>query len=187
METELSAVEKQIKQKERALKSLIPQWESQRAKEGAEKRKAQEASTQLGALFAKQGRVNRFRTKAERDAFLKGEITSVVSYQTSRTEALEATRAELVTSRRSLTEVEERIAGVHGSIDDGRNRVKTLGEQLANLKDEQSELVEKRKELWREETKLGSLVSHAAEEKRTAENSLASMMDKVRKLIFRWF
>jgi structural maintenance of chromosome 3 (chondroitin sulfate proteoglycan 6) len=172
-------VEKQITQKERELTKLIPQWESQRAKESAEKRKAQEASMQLGALFAKQGRVNRFESKAERDAFLKNEVASVGSYQTIRTAALEATRAELGAAHKSLEEVEERIAGVHGSIDDGRKRVKELAEQLVELKDEQSDLLERRKELWREDTKLSSLVSHATEEKRSAENNLASMMDKV--------
>lgn len=178
-EGELANVEAQIRQKERELETLVPKWEAQRAKEAAERRKAQEASTQLGALFAKQGRVNRFRTKAERDAFLKGEIASVGTYRTTRTAALESTRAELDGARRALGEVEERVAGVHESIDDGRKRVKDLGEQLAALKDEQAELAERRKELWREETKLSSMLSHATDEKRSAENNLASMMDKV--------
>lgn len=123
--------------------------------------------------------MNRFKSKAERDTFLKTEIASVGSYQTTRTAALEATRVELGTARRSLEEVEEQIAGVHGNIDDGRKRVKDLGEQIVELKDEQSELIERRKELWREDTKLSSLVSHASDERRSAENNLASMMDKV--------
>ena len=180
LESELSGVDKQITQKERELTKLIPQWEAQRAKESAEKRKAQEASTKLGALFAKQGRVNRFRTIAERDAFLRNETASIGSYQTTQKSALESARAELVTARKSLQEVEGRIVGVHERIDGGRQRVKELGDQMTALKDEQSELLERRKELWREDTKLGSLVSHAVEEKRSAENNLASMMDKVR-------
>jgi predicted nuclease with TOPRIM domain len=133
----------------------------------------------LAALFAKQGRVNRFKSKAERDAFLESDIASVESYQTTQTSALEATRVELGTARKSLEEVEERILGVHGTIDDGRKRVRELGEHLLELKDEQNDLMERRKELWREDTKLGSLVSHASDEKKSAENNLASMMDKV--------
>lgn len=178
-EAELANVEAQIGQKERELATLIPKWDAQKAKESMERRKAQEASTQLGALFAKQGRVNRFRTKGERDAFLKGEIASVGSYKTTRSAALESTREELDIARRTLEEVKERTAGVHESIDDGRKRVRDLGEQLTALKDEQAELAERRKELWREETKLNSMLSHAMDQKRTAENHLASMMDKV--------
>lgn len=179
LEAELATVEKQIKRKETELENIIPQWEEHRAKESREKRKAQEAKTQLDALFAKQGRVNRFRTKAERDTFLKNEIASLSSYQTTRSSALESTRIDLETARQSLAEVEEHISGAHGSIDDGRKRAKELGEAIAKLKDEESDLVEQRKELWREDTKLQSLVSHAADEKRSAENNLASMMDKV--------
>ena len=40
-------------------------------------------------------------------------------------------------------------------------------------------LLEKRKDPWREDTKLDSLVSHAADELRTAERLLTGMMDKV--------
>jgi structural maintenance of chromosome 3 (chondroitin sulfate proteoglycan 6) len=129
--------------------------------------------------------VNRFKTKEERDAFLKNDIASVGAYQTAQTSALSSARAELVTAKKYLDEIEQRIAGVHGSIDDGRKRVKELGEQLVALKDEQSDLIERRKELWREDTKLSSLVSHAKEELRSAENNLASMMDKV--CSFLWF
>jgi structural maintenance of chromosome 3 (chondroitin sulfate proteoglycan 6) len=45
------------------------------------------------------------------------------------------------------------------------------------------EMTEKRRDLWREDTKLDSLVSHAVDELRTAERSPAGMMDKVRVLI----
>lgn len=123
--------------------------------------------------------MNRFRTKADRDAFLKKEMTSMDAYQGTRTDALEATREELETNKQSLNEVQVRIEGAHESIDDGKRRVKDLAEQLVALKDEQTDLIEKRKEFWREDTKLGSLVSRAADERRSAENNLASMMDKV--------
>ena len=179
LESDLTAVEKQIKQKEKELESVLPQWEEQRVKESREKRKAQKASTQLDALFAKQGRVNRFRTKAERDNFLENEITSLGSFQATRASALETTRAELDSSRQSLAEVQERMEGVQMRMEDGRRRTNDLTEQIKSLKGDQVDLVERRKELWREDTRLQSLVTHASDEKRSAENNLASMMDKV--------
>ena len=57
--------------------------------------------------------------------------------------------------------------------------MRTLGEQLAELKDQQSDLSERRKELWREDSKLGGLLGHAGDELKSAERNLASMMDKV--------
>ena len=179
LESDLTAVENQIKQKEKELGTVLPQWEAHRAKESREKRKAQEASTRLEALFAKQGRVNRFRTKAERDNFLENEVTSLGSYQATRTSALETTRTELDSARQSLAEVQERMEGVQGRMEDGRKRTNDLTEQIKSLKEDQVDLVERRKELWREDTRLQSLVTHASDEKRSAENNLASMMDKV--------
>ena len=176
---ELSLVEEQIGEKEGALQQLIPEWEAQRRLEAGEKRQLDAANAKLSALFAKQGRVNRFRTKAERDSYLKHEIASMSNYQTAQTSALEATRTSLASSRQAVIEVEKQVTGVQTKIEDGRNRVRNLGEQVAQLKDEHSELTERRKELWREDTKLESQLRHAMEQLTTSERTLATMMDKV--------
>ena len=55
-----------------------------------------------------------------------------------------------------------------------------MGEEAVRLKDQLTELTERRKDLWREDTRLDSMVSRAADELRTAERALAGMMDKVR-------
>lgn len=139
----------------------------------------EETRAQLNALFAKQGRVKRFRTKADRDNYLHQEIASLESYQKSRTSVLESTRSDLRSTREALSEVTRRRDGIQGSVEDGKKRVRDLAEQLSQLKDEQSDLSERRKELWREDSKLDGLLAHAADELKSAERSLASMMDKV--------
>lgn len=157
----------------------MPEWDAQRRLEAGEKRQLDEATAKLSALFAKQGRVNRFRTKAERDSYLKHEITSMGDYRVAQMSALETTHTELASSRRTLVEVDEQIQEVRKKIEDGRDRVRTLGEQVATLKDEHNELTERRKELWREDTKLDSQLRHAVEQLTTSERALATMMDKV--------
>lgn len=179
LEAELSQVDDKIAEREANLEDLIPDWEAQRAQEVAEKRKLDEAALKLGSLFAKQGRASKFRTKADRDRYLRHEIASMDQYETTQRAALAATRTELANAQHAQGEIETQIAGVHGRIEDGRNRVKDLAEQAVTLKDQQSELIERRKELWREDTKLESMVSHAADQLRTAERLLAGMMDKV--------
>jgi structural maintenance of chromosome 3 (chondroitin sulfate proteoglycan 6) len=178
-EKELTLIEEEIVNKEAILQEVTPAWESQRTREVAERRKLDEASARLAALYAKQGRVNRFRTKAERDTFLRHEIASIDAYRASQTNALEATRAELVAAREKLVEVDGHIAVVADKMEDGKTRVRELGDQISALRDEQSELVEKRKELWREDTKLDSQLSHASDQLGMAERALATMIDKV--------
>ncbi|THU99128.1 RecF/RecN/SMC protein [Dendrothele bispora CBS 962.96] len=178
LETELDTLNQLIQERERSLAQLLPKWEAQRNKENSEKRKLDEVNAQLQALFAKQGRVTKFRTKAERDTFLKNEIASMETHNQAQTRALEMTNNELDQARRSYTEIEQQIQNVQDKIEDGRRRTGELSEQLIKLRDRMTELTEERKDKWREDTKLESLVGRAGDELRTAERQLASMMDK---------
>ena len=179
LESELAGVQRQIAQEEASLAALLPEWEAHRARENEEKKRMDEARVRLDALYGKRGRLEKFRTRAERDRYLRAEIASVETYANSQNNALHNALQELEQAKVSLREIEQRAGTVGERAEDGRNRARELGEQLATLKDEHSELTERRKELWREETKLKSLVGNEADELRTAERSLASMMDKV--------
>ncbi|KAF5351584.1 hypothetical protein D9758_007209 [Tetrapyrgos nigripes] len=178
LQTELDTVNQLIEEREQSLAELRPRWESQRNKESSEKRKLDEVNAQLQALFAKQGRVTKFKTRAERDTFLKKEISSMETYSGNQAQALETTRNELEQMRRSHEEVEQGIRDVQDKIEDGRRRTGELTEQMVKLRDQHADLVEQRKDKWREDTKLESLVGRAADELKTAERALASMMDK---------
>ncbi|KAF8839572.1 RecF/RecN/SMC protein [Paxillus ammoniavirescens] len=178
LESEITAVEQQIRAKEEELSQLIPLWTGSRSREAGEKRKMEEARTQLNALFAKQGRVKRFGTKAERDNYLRQEIAALEAYQNTRSAVLDSTKQDLASTKESLNDVIRRVDGIQGSAEDGRQRARNLGEQLTGLKDRQSDLSERRKELWREDSKLDGLLAHAGDELKSAERNLAAMMDK---------
>ncbi|EPQ54966.1 structural maintenance of chromosome protein 3 [Gloeophyllum trabeum ATCC 11539] len=177
-EEELARIEALIAQKEEALASLVPRWEEKKEQERHEKRLFDEARTKLDALNAKRGRLNRFRTKAERDAFLKKDIASIDNYRRTHEAALEASRAGLAAVQQSMQEVEARAQAAQERVEDGRRRTVELEGEIGKLKDQHGDLVERRKELWREDTKLETLLRHAQEELRSAERDLASMMDK---------
>ncbi|KAJ7632426.1 structural maintenance of chromosome protein 3 [Roridomyces roridus] len=177
-ENELAQVEQQIDAREASLAALMPDWEATRARESSERRALEEANTRLGALFAKQGRGAKFRTKAERDAFLKQEITSMSGYKKSQTAALQTTKVELRDAHKGLGEIDTQITGVQGKIEDGRTKIKELTDEINVLREKNAELTEKRKDLWREDSKLESLVGRAAAELKTAERALAGTMDK---------
>lgn len=178
-EAELEKVERKIRERENVLAELLPEWEEQRNLQATEKRRLDEASARLNALFAKQGRASRFRTKAERDTFLRHETSSVTAYKENQESSLETANADLENARRSQKEIDDLIKDSRDKMEDGKRRAKEIQDNITNLKDQQMEMLDKRKDLWREDTKLDSLVSHAADELRTAERLLAGMMDKV--------
>ncbi|TFK53843.1 structural maintenance of chromosome protein 3 [Heliocybe sulcata] len=178
MQAELQRIEKEITAKERTLATLTPQWEELRARETQEKRALDEARARLEGLNSKRGRLTRFRTKPERDAFLTQEIASIDAYRRTHAASLQTTRSTLASVQQTLHDLETRARAAQDKVEDGRKRQGELESEIGRMKDQHAELVERRKEGWREDTKLETLVRHAQEELRGAERDLAGMMDK---------
>ncbi|KAF5391874.1 hypothetical protein D9757_001633 [Collybiopsis confluens] len=178
LESELQKVLTDIANRERALGELLPEWEERRAQGITERRQLDEVNARLQALYGKAGRVTRFRTKVERDKFLKQEIESMTVHGQAQREALRFARTQAEETKHTLGELNQQIQDVQKKIDDGRHRVTELSEQSSQLRQQHAGMIEERKDLWREDTKLESLVGRAADEMRTAERQLASMMDK---------
>ncbi|RPD78154.1 structural maintenance of chromosome protein 3 [Lentinus tigrinus ALCF2SS1-7] len=178
LEIELETVEASIAEKQQELAELIPDWERIRATESGEKRQLEEAKARLEALYAKRGRLDKFRTQAERDRYLRAEIASMEQFRRTQANSLSGVEQELRRAQQSLREIDENVEDTQRRAEDARNQVRLLSEEIAQLKDQQAEKTERRKELWREDAKLESLVTHAADELRSAERMLASMMDK---------
>jgi structural maintenance of chromosome 3 (chondroitin sulfate proteoglycan 6) len=179
LEGELTAVEAQIAQKEETFAALLPKWETHRAAEAEQRRALDDASGKLAALYAKQGRLQRFRTRAERDQFLRSELAALESHGVALSDALKASTVELQTAAASRDQLDGRMTDVTRRGEDSRGRAGELSEELAQLVEQRGEWVEQRKDLWREDAKLDATRNHAADELRSAERSLASMMDKV--------
>ncbi len=179
IESELTDVEAQIGHKEAALATLLPRWEAHRVAEAEQRQALDEANGRLAALYAKKGRLERFRTRAERDQFLLSELAALESHRVLQGNALEVSNAELQAALTSREQLDGRVTEVTQRGEDSRGHARDIGEELAQLVDQRSEWVERRKDLWREDAKLDSTRSRAADELRSAERTLASMMDKV--------
>jgi structural maintenance of chromosome 3 (chondroitin sulfate proteoglycan 6) len=179
LKEELINIEGQIGDKEIELNDLVPQWDDFRARASELKRTLDEKRGHLDVLYAKQGRIQRFRTKGERDNFLTKEIASLEAHRTTQIQALEKAKADLESATTRLQEVEEKRDTAQARAEQSRAEIAELSAKVATEKDSQEEMKERRKGLWREDTKLDSVLSRASEELRTAERALASMMDKV--------
>ncbi|THH18649.1 hypothetical protein EW146_g2367 [Bondarzewia mesenterica] len=178
LEIDLGHVEEQITGKEQILTELLPQWEVHRAQESDQRRSLDEARGRLKALYSKRGRAGHFRIRAERDSYLQQEIASIEAHRRTQTAALETTRTALITARKTLTEVDAQLQGIEVRAEEGRAKIRVVGEELAKLQEEKAQMGEQRKDLWREDAKLDSTSRHARDEFRSAERLLASMMDK---------
>lgn len=96
-------------------------------------------------MYAKQGRLTQFRTKAERDAFLWKEINSIKTYRTTLAHDLEEMRDGIGQERERLDQLEEREQALTAEMNGRKEKIRNLGDDVAKWKEEQSEKMERRK------------------------------------------
>ncbi|CAK4031046.1 Structural maintenance of chromosomes 3 [Lecanosticta acicola] len=175
---DLKDVQDQIKQREAELAELLPEYHAKREEERTLKQQWQDAQGTLQRLYAKQGRQSQFKSKKDRDAWLKSEIASVH-------EALATRKAVSMQTSEEVTEVEQQIEQLETDIAELKDRIENRGDEQQNLsaevqqaKDERDGLQDQRKELWREEAKLDNAIAAARAEYDKASRFLSQMMDQ---------
>jgi structural maintenance of chromosome 3 (chondroitin sulfate proteoglycan 6) len=177
-EHELRDVRDQIKQNEAELAQLLPEYEAKKEQSRALQQQIRDASGNIQRLYAKQGRQSQFRTKKERDEWLRNEISSV-------NESLATRKAISMQAQEDITELESQIGQLEADITELRHRNENRGDEQQNIstevqraKEARDALTDQRKELWREEAKLDSVISNAQSEYEKAERFLNQMMDQ---------
>lgn len=130
-------------------------------------------------LHAKQGRSRQFSTQAARDKFLNDEIKSLKGYEKTQQKLVENLTTDVEGAK---TQLEELMAATRQQAKEDAERretLKNMGEEMAKHKGEVDAMQEQRKNLWREDGKLGQTVSNARTAMEDAQRSLQGMMDKV--------
>ncbi|KAG9052490.1 Structural maintenance of chromosomes protein 3, partial [Serendipita sp. 407] len=178
MEAQLAKIQKNLQFKEVEMMELEPEWDTAQ-KDARELRQSLETSqARLQILYSKQGRLGQFTSMAERDQFLKGEIKALKDYQKKQSQALEELKRTAQETKEHIDELGSRESDLQESLSSRQQQLKDLEDALGEKKDLRSAKTERRKELWREDAKLETTVGHARDELRTAERTLATMMDK---------
>jgi structural maintenance of chromosome 3 (chondroitin sulfate proteoglycan 6) len=174
---ELKAVKRDIAQKEQELSTLLPEYIARKENEHATKLRLDAAEAARQRIFAKQGRGERFKNKAERDAWLKKEIdelnATMTAQQANRTEAQEEVtnvQSEIATLEADIEGLRQRFEGWGGSR-------QALAEEVQAAKDALTHVSEERKQILRDGDKLESNISSARQELDRAERDLSHAMD----------
>ncbi|EEP81490.1 chromosome segregation protein sudA [Uncinocarpus reesii 1704] len=176
-ESELNSVQTAIAEREAELNKLTPEFIALKEEEETSKSNLTEAETTRQRLYAKQGRISRFRNKSERDKWLQKEIQDTYT-------SLSTVKAVRMQTAEEITQLENEIALIEPETEklrkqlDGRgDAMQSMDQEVQRAKDERDSLMDQRKELWREEAKLDSILSNASQEVDRAERSLSHMMD----------
>ncbi|KAL1972768.1 hypothetical protein VTN31DRAFT_7182 [Thermomyces dupontii] len=174
---DLKSVQAAIREREEELKDLIPRFNAAKEQEDNIKIQLDEAETVRQRLYAKQNRSSRFRNKAERDKWLQKEIQETRNSIQSVTAVKMQTSREIENLKNSISGIESEVETIRQRIEDRGGALESIEREIQATKDERDRLMDQRKELWREEARLDSVLANASNEVERAERNLAQMMD----------
>ena len=144
-EADLAAVRAAIQEREEELGNLTPEFNELKEEEDEARTKLHEAETQRSRLYDKQGRISRFKNKAERDRWLQQEIQD--TYTT-----LSSVKAVRMQTSEEIKELENDIALLEPEEERLRKQLDSRGDGLASIeqkvhaaKEERDELIDQRK------------------------------------------
>ena len=184
LEEQLERVEEEMSAKETELMEAGPAAEDKALEERRIREQLEEKSAQADALYAKQGRSSQFRTQRDRDRHLNAEVAKLKGSIEARQSSAATLGRDVESAKEELQSAEERSSRVREKLEGRKGELKERATEMEKVRAEHNELIERRKELWKEDSRLGQTAQHARTERDRAEKDLSSTMDRVRHLCF---
>lgn len=175
---ELAQLQVEIQDKEHELAIVAPQAAAKAVESNACTERLAHVKNMVDALYAKRGRSNQFKTQKERDAHLKSEISKLKGVVESAEGMIRSVSNDLNGTKQSLADVQGQAQELRDKLDQRKRRLQELARDLSKDKDEHNQLTEKRKALWKEDTKVSRSMQHAASLRDKAMKELSMTMDR---------
>ncbi|KAJ6113981.1 structural maintenance of chromosomes protein 3 [Penicillium sp. IBT 18751x] len=176
-DSDLASVKQAIDERESELSGILPTFNQYKDEEDALKSSLTEAETSRQRLYAKQGRNSRFKNKSERDKWLQMEIRESNRSIGNVQNVVNQTQQDIKDLETEIGQLEPETVRLRQQIEGRGDNMQDMDQQVQSAKDERDRLMDQRKELWREEAKLDSVLNSASSEMERAERSLSHMMD----------
>ncbi|KAJ5960859.1 Chromosome segregation protein SudA [Penicillium vulpinum] len=176
-DSDLSSVQTAIAEREAEHREILPRFNSLKDQEDTVKSQLTDAETSRQRLYAKQGRNSRFKNKSERDKWLNMEIRESHNSINTVQGVISQTQEDIQDLEGEISALEPETERLRQQIDGRGDTMHSVDQQVQDAKDERDRLMDQRKELWREEAKLDSVLSNASQEVDRAERNLSQMMD----------
>jgi structural maintenance of chromosome 3 (chondroitin sulfate proteoglycan 6) len=176
-DADLTSVQNAIKEREAEHQEILPRFNALKDQEDTVKSQLTDAETSRQRLYAKQGRNSRFKNKSERDKWLNMEVRESNNSIKAVQNVVSQTKEDIQELETEIARLEPETELLRQQIDGRGDTMHTVDQQVQDAKDERDRLMDQRKELWREEAKLDSVLANASQEVDRAERNLSSMMD----------
>ncbi|KAI1268698.1 putative chromosome segregation protein SudA [Xylariaceae sp. FL1019] len=176
-DAELNRVKTAIASEEAELKKLSPDFEKRKRKEAEVKLALDTAESGRQRLFTKQTRGTQFRSKTERDAYLREQIKELnITMSTQKATRLDA-EEQVKGIESSIQELDQEIVNLRQNNEGFADKRAALAEDLHRARDVVHKLHDEVKLLRREQQKLDVQISSEQGSKSHAEDNLRKAMD----------
>ncbi|KAF4761679.1 hypothetical protein HAV15_005892 [Penicillium sp. str.  len=176
-DSDLNSVQTAISEREAEHREILPRFNALKDQEDTVKSQLTDAETSRQRLYAKQGRNSRFKNKSERDKWLNMEVRESHNSIKTVQGVISQTQEDIQDLEGEIAALEPETERLRQQIDGRGDTMHNVDQQVQDAKDERDRLMDQRKELWREEAKLDSVLSSASQEVDRAERNLSQMMD----------
>ncbi|KAK9470572.1 RecF/RecN/SMC [Dipodascopsis tothii] len=174
----LESVLTEIFQKEDALNKILPSFEEKKELEQQTKSALTEAEEHQQRLYSKQGRNAQFKSRSDRDRWLRNEVNDITAAIRQREYSQQDIQRELDDISSQADTNKAMIADMRSKLETTQSTVDGFSKQQQDLKNSRDDLFDARKELWREAAKLDSMTDNAVGELEKAERRLGNTMDR---------
>ncbi|KAJ9490932.1 Chromosome segregation protein sudA [Penicillium thymicola] len=176
-DSDLNSVQTAISEREAEHREILPRFNALKDQEDTIKSQLTDAETSRQRLYAKQGRNSRFKNKSERDKWLNMEVRESHNSINTVQGVISQTQEDIQDLEGEIAALEPETERLRQQIDGRGDTMHNVDQQVQDAKDERDRFMDQRKELWREEAKLDSVLSNASQEVDRAERNLSQMMD----------
>ncbi|QSL65683.1 hypothetical protein MERGE_002996 [Pneumocystis wakefieldiae] len=177
-EKKLQDLENEIKEKETHLQSLLLEFQEAKNNEMQTKNKLENAQNQQNLLYAKRGLNSQFKNKNERDIWLHQEISDLKESIKKRSQTKIELEQELETLKEKINNISKRTESFKEEIENRSQILNNISVEHSSARIARDQLMDERKELWRQEAKLSLTIEQIKEELNRAEKNLTNTISR---------
>ena len=175
---DLQRVQREIQQREKELVAIIPQFEKSQEREDQIVSQLQDARDVIKRLRGKQGRIEHFKSKKNRDDALRNAIEDINQKMAVRKANAMQRTEEIAEVKKDIKRLDGEITSLQSELDNRGGSAEEIQAEIEKAQESCHKLTDNRLELWRTQTKLNQSVAHAENKLRSAEDNLQRLTNR---------
>lgn len=178
LEKQLEIVEERIQDKLSRIQELQPKMNEFRAQDSNLIQRLAINEQKRSDMFNRQGRSTQFSSKAERDKWIRSQISSLNETLNEQQTSIANLNASMDHDKQGISELEKRLSSLKEQLQKNVVSHENSSVSILDLKQERDKLVARRADVWRREVKVQDLYEQSLLSLKKTESTLSFRMGR---------